>query len=90
MQRVLNWVNSLLLFKIYIIGWKFKILLWITGWEPFLGSENLGTVCGNPDWKGDGHCDDDNNNEGCNWDGGDCCGANVDTTYCSVCECLGM
>ena len=25
---------------------------------------------------------------GCNYDGGDCCGDNVDTQYCSVCECL--
>ena len=56
----------------------------------FLGSENLGKECGNSDWKGDGHCDDLNNNEGCNWDGGDCCGPKVQTTYCSVCECLGM
>ena len=25
---------------------------------------------------------------GCGWDGGDCCGDNVNTQYCSVCECL--
>ena len=24
----------------------------------------------------------------CNWDGGDCCGENVTTTYCKMCECL--
>ena len=36
----------------------------------------------------DGYCDDENNNEACGWDGEDCCGDNVDTTYCSVCECL--
>ena len=45
-------------------------------------------TCGGPDYKGDGACDDNNNNCGCEWDGGDCCGENVDTTYCSVCECL--
>merc|ERR1719277_2296636 len=28
-----------------------------------------------------------NNNPECNFDGGDCCGDNVDTTYCSICEC---
>ena len=31
---------------------------------------------------------DDNNNEECGWDGGDCCGDNVNTQYCSACECL--
>ena len=25
---------------------------------------------------------------GCGWDGGDCCGDNVNTQYCSVCACL--
>ena len=32
--------------------------------------------------------DDENNNDGCNFDGGDCCGPNVNTTYCKVCQCL--
>ena len=31
---------------------------------------------------------DENNNEECGWDGGDCCGDNVNTQYCSACECL--
>ena len=39
-------------------------------------------------WIGDAHCDDINNNVECNFDGGDCCGANVNTDYCSVCLCL--
>jgi len=26
-------------------------------------------------WIGDGYCDDTNNNEECQWDGGDCCGS---------------
>ena len=38
--------------------------------------------------KGDGSCDDENNYCGCDWDGGDCCGNNVDTRYCKTCECL--
>ena len=33
-------------------------------------------------WIGDGFCDDVNNNDQCNWDGGDCCGENVYTDYC--------
>ena len=39
-------------------------------------------------WQGDGHCDDDNNNAECSYDGGDCCGDNVSTSYCSICQCL--
>ena len=41
-----------------------------------------------PSRFGDNYCDDDNNNEECGWDGGDCCGDNVNTQYCSACECL--
>merc|ERR1712032_79303 len=42
-------------------------------------------------WKGDGNCDDANNNCGCQWDGGDCCQENGDKfqkAYCKVCKCL--
>ena len=45
-------------------------------------------TCGDPSWKADNSCDDVNNNCGCEWDGGDCCGSNVNTEYCSSCECL--
>ena len=45
-------------------------------------------VCKNSKFQGDGFCDDGNNNGGCDWDGGDCCGAAVKTNYCSDCECL--
>ena len=44
--------------------------------------------CGFPYWKGDNWCDDENNNEGCDWDGGDCCGDQVKTYYCTACLCL--
>ena len=37
--------------------------------------------CVYPSWKGDNYCDDENNNCGCNWDGADCCGDNVDTSH---------
>ena len=46
------------------------------------------THCGFPMYKGDGYCDDPNNNCGCDWDGGDCCGDNVRTLFCSICKCL--
>ena len=44
-------------------------------------------ACGEPDYKGDGNCDDDNNNKGCAYDGGDCCyktvkGGKVKKDYC--------
>ena len=39
-------------------------------------------------WNGDGFCDDQNNNEACEFDGGDCCGDNVKTQYCTQCQCL--
>merc|ERR1739848_319977 len=44
--------------------------------------------CGFPQWKGDGYCDDENNNDSCNYDGGDCCGDDVNTSFCSACQCL--
>ena len=44
--------------------------------------------CGSPNWKGDGFCDDDNNNDKCEYDGGDCCGDDVKENYCSICACL--
>ena len=39
-------------------------------------------------WIGDGYCDDINNNLDCFYDGGDCCGLNVNTLYCNICQCL--
>jgi len=45
-------------------------------------------TCAKPVWKGDGNCDDENNVCGCDWDGGDCCGATVKKTYCKECKCL--
>ena len=39
---------------------------------------------------GDGYCEDEMNNENCNYDGGDCCGACINRNYCEDCECLGL
>merc|ERR1712072_1481943 len=33
------------------------------------------STCAAPDWKGDGWCNLENNNAGCDYDGGDCCKA---------------
>merc|ERR1712183_685195 len=43
-------------------------------------------------YKGDGNCDDENNNCGCDFDGGDCCkktaGKDVNKKYCKKCQCV--
>ena len=44
--------------------------------------------CQNSNTKGDGVCDDRINIEECEYDGGDCCGSNVNDKRCSVCQCL--
>lgn len=38
-------------------------------------------------WKGDRWCDDENNNPGCDYDGGDCCGDHVRKAFCTECQC---
>ena len=48
----------------------------------------LDCLYGNHDWIGDQSCDDFNNNMECNFDGGDCCGPNVNTQWCTECLCL--
>ena len=40
-------------------------------------------------WIGDEFCDDANNIEECNYDGGDCCGINVQKNFCVNCTCTG-
>jgi hypothetical protein len=58
--------------------------------NPTTGPTNQTTAAGgcNDAWIGDNYCDDSNNNMDCSYDSGDCCGCNVDTSYCSVCGCL--
>merc|ERR1712072_839881 len=43
--------------------------------------------CTVPAYIGDGNCDDENNNCGCGYDKGDCCGPNVKKSYCKECKC---
>ena len=43
--------------------------------------------CADPSRIGNGICDDETNNEVCEWDGGDCCGDNVNNLFCNVCRC---
>ncbi len=42
--------------------------------DPITPDETVcGGSCGNPDGKGNGYCEDENNNAFCEYDGGDCC-----------------
>ena len=47
-----------------------------------------GDCCPYQNLIGNGFCNDDTNHPGCNYDGGDCC-VNINTDYCSDCNCLG-
>ena len=42
--------------------------------------------CAVPSWEGDSLCDDENNTEECNWDGGDCCPPNDDDFWNFFCK----
>ena len=48
-------------------------------------------ACSSPNiqYIGIGWCFDENNNAACGFDGGDCCGPDVKTAFCTECECLG-
>merc|ERR1719357_1373360 len=56
------------------------------GTGPTEGPPGSGS-CQIPDWIGDNYCDDENNHSECGYDGGDCCGDDVNTQYCVICEC---
>ena len=43
--------------------------------------------CDNGALVGNGFCNDETNNEDCNYDGGDCCAMNANTDSCSECVC---
>ena len=57
------------------------------GWGTTAPPTDSG-ACYQPSWLGDGYCDDSTNSEVCQYDGGDCCGSNVNSQYCSECLCL--
>ena len=39
-------------------------------------------------WIGDGYCDDQTNIAECDYDGGDCCGPDININWCIQCQCL--
>ena len=47
----------------------------------------LNTDCASPEIIGNDYCNDETNNEDCNYDGGDCC-VNINTENCLECQCL--
>ena len=51
---------------------------------------NTGCESGFAHYIGDGYCDDENNNVGCQFDGGDCCDNDYYNwnDYCDDCHCL--
>ena len=56
--------------------------------DPF-GMNGLECLdCAASNWYADKYCDDANNTPQCNYDGGDCCGANINRQFCSACQCL--
>ena len=76
--------------------WKLKLCAGITKKETYkkgsylilFFSNQIGCLSSDPIWIGDGYCDDETNNAGCHFDGGDCCGNNIDTQYCNDCICF--
>ena len=40
-------------------------------------------------WIGDTFCDDVSNKKACDFDGGDCCGNDVYSNFCTNCTCIG-
>ena len=50
--------------------------------------DNIFLGCIDTDLPGDGYCDDETNIGECNYDGGDCCGPNIVTKFCTDCQCL--
>ena len=45
------------------------------------------SVCAYLHLIGNGFCNDEANTADCNYDGGDCCGPEVDKKYCADCIC---
>ena len=67
--------------------WYPDIVLGHNNWDLSGTCWNI-AGCEIPSYHGDTYCDDENNNEACFFDGGDCCGSNVNTQYCTLCQCL--
>ena len=97
-SKELTYADELLLRRMYGCGKSFShshfrstfvsCIYFKLAEDPTTTTSTTPPACIKPNWKGDGFCDDMNNVASCDYDGGDCCGNNVDTTYCDDCECL--
>ena len=96
-SKELTYADELLLRRMYGCGklfshhfrlTKVSCIYFTLAEDPTTTTSTTPPACIKPNWKGDGWCDDMNNVASCDYDGGDCCGSNVDTTYCDECECL--
>ena len=72
--------------KIEIVCWYDKKKLLSKEVLNFL-SNQIGCESFNIGWIGDGYCDYVVNNADCSFDGGDCCGNNINTQFCDECIC---
>ena len=68
-------------------GFSFSVLLTPDSYYTLQNSTSTTLSCISL-YINDGYCDDQNNNANCEYDGGDCCGDNVDASWCTLCQCL--
>ena len=70
--------------------WTIENMTWVDTKIPdpnFATPFNLSSCSNFTEWALDYHCDDVTNTPECNFDGGACCGENVDKSFCIDCEC---
>ena len=72
------------------LEWTVENITWVDTKIPdpdFSTPFNLSSCSNFTEWALDFHCDDVTNTPECNFDGGACCGENVDKDFCIDCEC---
>ena len=72
----------------YILEVPFEIL-WFQATRNSFDNFFLLESGGEIQWIGDTFCDDVNNKKACDFDGGDCCGNDVYSNFCTNCTCIG-
>ena len=68
--------------------WSIDDLIWVDVTIPDIPEDYFDySSCNQTRYVFDGFCHDIANTPECNYDGGACCGENVDITYCLECKC---
>ena len=68
--------------------WSIDNLIWVDVSIPDIPEDYFDySSCNQTRYVYDGFCHDIANTPECNYDGGACCGENVDITYCLECKC---